>query len=83
MKKKNYLVLDFLKVKYHTNWKRKKKKDKDKDKSLYSPHSKYLLLFQIFIIHIIILNLQKKKKITSTLFLESKVPYKQNKKEKK
>ena len=32
-KKKNYLVLDFLKVKYH--------KKKKKDKSFHSPYSKY------------------------------------------
>ena len=34
--KKIYLVIDFLKVKYHI-----KRKKKDKDKSLYSPNSKY------------------------------------------
>ena len=36
-KKKNYAVLDFLKVKYYTKI---KIKIKDKDKSLHSPHSK-------------------------------------------
>ena len=41
MKKKIYLVLNFLKLEYHRKRKRKKKKDKDKDKSLHSPYSKY------------------------------------------
>ena len=37
--KENYLILDFLKIKYHT-----KRKKKYKDKLLYNPHSNYKLL---------------------------------------
>ena len=36
--KKNYLILDFLKVKYETKRKRKRK---DKDKLFHIPYSKY------------------------------------------
>ena len=39
--KKVYLLLDFLKVKYHTKRKRKRKKEEDKDKSHHSSNSKY------------------------------------------
>ena len=35
--KRNYLVLDFLKVKYHT---KRKRKQTGKDKSLHGSHSK-------------------------------------------
>ena len=44
MKKKNYRLLYFLKVKYHTGKKKrkkKKKKERDKDKFLYSLYYKY------------------------------------------
>ena len=36
-RKKNYPVLNFLKVTYHT----KRKRKKEKKKILHSPHSKY------------------------------------------
>ena len=36
--RKNYLILDFLKVKYETKRKRKRK---DKDKSLRNPYSEH------------------------------------------
>ena len=35
--KNKFLVLCFLKIKYHT----KRKRKKEKEKALYNPHSKY------------------------------------------
>ena len=39
-KKKNYLILDFLKIKYYTKEKKDKEK-KNKDKSLYGSQSTF------------------------------------------